>query len=164
VIKAWEDFDDALASHHSLDDTSAAYAVFMLNDAPLTRARAYEASTKPDIPPLLTEKNYPDAVARAHMLPPRVVWAKRYLANAGASVQSVVMVQEAERFRRYESSAHELETAYVDYLRTKDAASGYAAALAAARLGLDADVAAPMTSEQRKTVEEARRSAPVAYL
>src|SRR5207247_1079428 len=55
VIKAWEDFDDALASHRSLDDTSAAYAVFTLNDAPVSRARAYQASTKPEIPPLLTE-------------------------------------------------------------------------------------------------------------
>src|SRR5262249_20446892 len=43
VIKAWEDFDEALASHHSLDDTSAAYAVFTLNDALVSRARAYAA-------------------------------------------------------------------------------------------------------------------------
>src|SRR5207244_3487739 len=89
VIKAWEDFDDALASHHSLDDTSAAYAVFTLNDALVSRARAYNASTKPDVPLLLTETNYPDAPARARMLPPRVMWAKRYLGNAGPSVQSV---------------------------------------------------------------------------
>ena len=164
VIKAWEDFDDALASHHSLDDTSAAYAVFTLNDALVSRARAYAASTKPDVPPLLTETNYPDAAARARMLPPRVMWAKRYLGNAGPSVQSVVVTQEADRFRRYESAAYEFEKAYTDFLRTKSAASGYSAALAAARLGIDANVAAPLTDEQRKVVEQATREAPVAYL
>jgi hypothetical protein len=164
VIKAWEDFDDALASHHSLDDTSAAYAVFTLNDALVSRARAYAASSKPDIPPLLNETNYPDATKRARMLPPRVMWAKRYLANAGPSVRSVVVTQETDRFRRYESAAYEFEKAYTDCLRTKSATSGYAAALAAARLGLDADVPAPLTDEQRKAVEQARREAPVAYL
>jgi hypothetical protein len=164
VIKAWEDFDDALASHHTLDDTSAAYAVFTLNDALVSRARAYAASTKPDIPPLLNETNYPDAASRARMLPPRVMWAKRYLGNAGPSVRSVVVTQETDRFHRYESALHEFEKTYIDYLRTKNGSSGYAAALAAARLGLDADVPAPLTDEQRKTVEQARREAPVAYL
>ena len=80
------------------------------------------------------------------------------------SVRSVVVTQETDRFRRYESAAYEFEKAYTDCLRTKSAASGYAAALAAARLGLDADVPAPLTDEQRKAVEQARREAPVAYL
>src|SRR5207244_4749276 len=94
VIKAWEDFDDALAAHHSLDDTSAAYAVFTLDDALVSRARAYAASTKSDIPLPLSAANYPDPASRARMLPPRVMWAKRYLSNAGSSVQYVLAYQE----------------------------------------------------------------------
>jgi hypothetical protein len=157
VIQAWEDFDDALAGHHTLDDTSAAYAVFALNDAMVSRARAYAASTKPDIPPALTEANYPDPKVRARMLPPRVMWMKRYLANAGASVQSVVVSQEAERFRGYESAVIEYEKAYAA------APTGYPAALAAARLGIDPDTA-PLTPDQRKAVHQAAREAQVAYL
>jgi hypothetical protein len=164
VIKAWEDFDESMANHHSLDDTPAAYAVFTLNDALVSRARAYAASTKPEIPPLLSATSYPDAAARARMLPPRVMWAKRYLANAGPSVQYVIAFQESERFRRHESAAYQFETAYVDFLRRKSAASAKAAALAAARLGIDTDVAASLSAEERKSVEQATRDAPVAYL
>ena len=157
VIKAWEDFDEALASHHSLDDTSAAYAVFTLNDALVSRARAYALSTKPDIPLPLSDKNYPDAATRARMLPPRVMWAKRYLADAGASVQYLLAYQESDRFRQYESAAVDFERAFAIAPR------GFDAALAAARLGLDVD-AASLSPEQRKTVEQALREAPVSYL
>jgi hypothetical protein len=157
VITAWENFDDALASHHSIDETSAAYAVFTLNDAMVSRARAYEASSKPDVPPPLSEANYPDAAARARMLPPRVMWAKRYLGNAGASVQTLIAMEEANRFRRYESQAYELEKSYA----AKPAA--FATALAAARLGLDPSTAS-LTPEERKTVEAAMREAPVTFL
>ena len=91
------------------------------------------------------------------MLPPRVMWMKRYVANAGVSVQSVVVSQEAERFRRYESAAIELEKAFVA------APASFPAALAAARLGIDFDVTT-LPPEQRKTVEQAMREAQVAYL
>jgi hypothetical protein len=157
VIKAWEDFDDALTRHHSLDETSAAYAVFTLNDALLSRVRAYEASTKADVPPPLSDANYPDAAARARMLPPRVMWAKRYLGNAGASVQYAIGVQESDRFRRYESQALELEKAYAAK------PSAFNTALAAARLGLEPETGS-LTPAERKTVEEAMRDAPVAFL
>jgi len=85
------------------------------------------------------------------------MWMKRYLANAGASVQSVVVSQEAERFRAYESAAIEYEKAYAA------APTGYPAALAAARLGIDPDTA-PLTPDQRKAVHQAAREAQVAYL
>jgi len=171
VIKAWEDFDEALASHHSLDDTSAAYAVFTLKDAMVSRARAYEKSTAAPIPPVLTEKNYPSAAARARMLPPRVMWAKRYLPNAG----SVITFQEAARFRNDEAAAFAFERAFADFLKRKTRETALRASLAAAQLGLAygetdlaaaiaADPAAPLTPEERKSVERAAREAPVSFL
>src|SRR5438105_13646238 len=87
VIKAWEDFDDALAIHHSLDDTSAAYAVFTLDDALVSRARAYAASSKVDVPPLPSAANHPDHAARARLLPPRVPSARLNLDNPRTSDQ-----------------------------------------------------------------------------
>lgn len=175
VIKAWEEFDDALASHHSLDDTSAAYAVFTLKDAMVSRARAYEKSVAAPIPPLLTEKNYPSAAARARMLPPRVMWAKRYLANVGSATQQVITFQEAARFQNDEAAAYEFERAFVDFLKAKTRQSALRASLAAARLGLAygetdlaaaiaGDPAASLGPEERKSVERAVREAPVSFL
>ena len=171
VIKAWEDFDDALAAHHSLDDTSAAYAVFTLKDAMVSRARAYEKSTAAPLPPVLNEKNYPSPAARARMLPPRVMWAKRYLPNAG----SVITYEEAARFRDDEAAAYEFERAFADYLKSKTRETTLRASLAAARLGLAygetdlataiaADPAAPLTPEERQRVDRAVRESPVSYL
>jgi hypothetical protein len=175
VVKAWEEFDDALAGHHSLDDTSAAYAVFTLKDAMVSRARAYEKSTAAPIPPVLTEKNYPSAAARARMLPPRVMWAKRYLANAGSATQQMITFQEAARFQNDEAAAYEFERAFVDFLKSKTRLSALRASLAAARLGLAygetdlaaaiaADPAAALAPEERKSVERAVREAPVSFL
>lgn len=175
VIKAWEEFDDALASHHSLDDTSAAYAVFNLKDAMVSRARAYEKSTAAHIPPVLSEKNYPSAAARARMLPPRVMWAKRYLANVGSATQQVITFQEAARFQGDEAKAFEFERAFADFLKTKTRETALRASLAAAHLGLAygetdlaaaiaADPAAPLGPEERKSVERAAREAPAPYL
>jgi hypothetical protein len=154
VIAAWEAFDDALASRHSIDDTSAAYAVFGLNDAIVTRAKAYVQSKRAAIPPALNEKNYPQAAVRARMLPPRVVWAKRYLGVSG-SMRDLLTLQEAERFQRHERAAIEFESAYASGDR-------YRAALAGAALGIDLDEG--LTQEQRKAVAKAAAAAPVGYL
>jgi len=154
VIAAWEEFDEALASHHSIDETSAAYAVFTLNDAVVTRARAYEASNTLAIPPELSEKSYPRPVDRARLLPPRVIWAKRYLGVSGA-MRDVLTFQEAERFRTNEKAAIAFETAYAK-------GDQFAAALAAAALGIDVD--AGLTEEQRRAVAKAAAEAPVSYL
>jgi hypothetical protein len=171
VIKAWEEFDEALAGHRSLDDTAAAYAVFTLKDAMVSRARAYEKSAAAAIPPILNEKNYPSAAARARMLPPRVMWAKRYLANTGSATQQMITFQEAARFQSDEAAAFEFERAYVDFLKAKTRESALRASLAAARLGLaygETDLATAIAetlgAEERKSVEQAIRNAPVSYL
>jgi len=120
---------------------------------------------------VLTEKNYPSAAARARMLPPRVMWAKRYLPNAG----SVITFQEAARFRNDEAAAFAFERAFADFLKTKTRETALRASLAAAQLGLAygetdlaaaiaADPAAPLTPEERKSVERAAREAPVSFL
>lgn len=154
VVAAWEEFDDALASHHSLDETSAAYAVFALNDAVVTRARAYALSSGAAIPPPLTEKNYPQPAARAKLLPPRVMWAKRYLGAPGF-MREMLSFQECERFQRNEAAAIAYETAVA-------AGDKFKAAMAAAALGIDdAEGLAP---EQKKAVAKAAGEAAVPAL
>jgi hypothetical protein len=162
VIASWKHFDELLAEHRSIDDTPAAYAVFALNDAVLTRARAYASSQSIEIPARLTQNAYPDAETRVHMLPPRVIWAQRYLTGLGNTVNQVVTYQEAERFREAEARAYDFERDYVDYYANtvhhnevgnqRLAESAVRASLSAARLSLpgsSGDLAEQITSEMR---------------
>jgi hypothetical protein len=146
IIKAWGDLDDKLDEHHSMTDTSTTFAVFRLNDAMYTRARAYLDSQSTEIPGALNVVNYPNDGQRARMLPPRTVWADRYLSNLDTTMHHVISFQEAERFRTNEQAAIQFENNYVKYLQIKNAfhhtgdqalvRAGEAAALSAARINL----------------------------
>jgi hypothetical protein len=194
VIQAWKDFDDALAERNSITDTSAAFGVFRLNDVLFTRARAYATSNSVDIPGALNESNYPNPADRARMLPPRVLWAQRYLSNLGTTVHHVVAFQETEKFRSDEEAAQKFEKDYVKYLHTRsdfhqtgDRAlvdDGRRASLSAAQIGMAfgvhdlsseimSEVQSQLTAksasdlkfaESQSQVHEAIRAAAVSYL
>jgi hypothetical protein len=98
------------------------------------------------------------------------MWAKRYLASAGSATQMITF-QEATRFQQDEAEAYEFERAFVDFSKAKTRESALRASLAAARLGLaygETDLATAIAEtlgpEDRKSVEQAIRNAPVSYL
>ena len=162
IIGAFQTFDSAIDERRAIGESSAAYAVFALNDAIYTRARAYLQPNTNAVPPKLDATNYSSDSVRVQMLPPRTVWAKRYLSGLETTLDRVITYQEAEQFKKQEAAAIQFETAYINFARTNAAFqektprdlvdSGIKAATAAAGMGLafeSTDVATAIVNDVR---------------
>ncbi len=161
VIEAWRVFDEALGSNADLAAERSVLAVFTLNDAIWTRAAWFiehpDALTPaPALALPLTPKPGKAAPveplgARLRRAPPRLSWARRYMALLGDQTRDLVNAQEAQRFTDDETRVLAFEAAVLPLWQALGAVKKPSdadlvpavarAMLAAARLGLFVDEA-----------------------
>lgn len=136
LVQVWRDFDQALQRDPWLAGTSTELAVFLLNDAMLTRALIVTA--QPDTRELgrrLAE--LPEAAHRVRAAPVRVEWMRRYLSGLGDNASRLVSFEEARRFLEHEARLVNFEKAHASYHGSDRAGADarMALALAGAKLG-----------------------------
>ncbi|HWO14479.1 MAG TPA: hypothetical protein VNN80_33470 [Polyangiaceae bacterium] len=137
VIAAWESFDARLRRDEWITGTSSELAVFLLNDAVLTRALYVVAAPDADTLPGKI-KDIADPFVRMRVVPPRVEWMRRYLAWLGDTARRVTTFEESKRFSNFEDELLAFERAYLALGRAGAAtdAQRLAAARGAAQLAL----------------------------
>lgn len=136
VVAAWDSFTSSLQDVSGLAGTPALLSIFTLNDAYYTRAKWFvQHATATELPPLLA-KIMP--VKERHQLaPPRVAWRQTYK-DLLATTAVLFDYQESRRWQVWEEQTRDFDVALLA-LRAGGpghAEAQYAAALAAARLGL----------------------------
>jgi hypothetical protein len=150
VVAAWDAFDREIQEIPGLAGTSAALAVFQLDDATYSRAKWFAVDADSDeLPPALAAID--KAARRAQLRPPRVEWSARYGGALGGT-RDVLDFQEAERWKAFEGELIVFERDVVA------ASTGAGAAAAAARRG-----AALRAAHLALFVSQPRTGAPVAY-
>jgi hypothetical protein len=113
VLHTWIEFDAKLAK---LPDRIALTA-FHLNDAILTRAKAFLFDPDSRVLPPSIEKirGRPETLTqRLAVAPARVAWARRYGSLFGGALRPIVEFEETERFRTWERWTIEFEQAMVE--------------------------------------------------
>ncbi len=159
VIEAWRAFDEALGRDAELAAERSVLAVFTLNDAIWTRAQWFIEHPDALTPapalalPGTPTPGKPGAIetlgARLRRAPPRLGWARRYMALLGDQTRDLVNAQEAQRFTDDEARVLAFEAAVLPLWQALGAGKQARAAemvpavaraaLAAARLGLFID-------------------------
>jgi hypothetical protein len=90
-----------------------------------------------EVAPLSVDLTNLDNARKKRFTPPRVEWERRYRPLVDDSLRAVFALQEADRFRAFDSAARAFEMAFVSQqLAPGDARLTQAAAQAAAALGL----------------------------
>jgi hypothetical protein len=138
VVAAWDLFSSSLQDVPGLAGTPALLSIFTLNDAYYTRAKWFvQHGLATGLPPLLAE--IMPVKERHQLAPPRVAWRQTYK-DLLATTAVLFDYQEARRWQVWEEQTRDFDLAL---LAMRAAAPGhaaaeaqYAAALAAARLGL----------------------------
>jgi hypothetical protein len=113
VVKAWEDFDKALAASPLLANNPLVLSVFRLNDVMLTHALWFTTDPNNDAWPkrlsaLTGEQSKAKKLALA---PARAVWARRYAALLQGPARELIELQEADRFQSMETNTLAFEEA-----------------------------------------------------
>ena len=113
LVNAWTTFDATLNSDRDLENSSAVFAAFTLNDAVLTQALWVERnpSALTLAPPL---KQVIPPKLRAEVTPVRIAWARRYGGSLGRGTNWMFGFEEARRYERYEEQVQELTAAYLE--------------------------------------------------
>lgn len=141
VLAAWQTFDRELAAYPELARDPMVLTVFRLDDAQFTRAKWFVDHPGQDaLAPLLGAAVVADRARvatpeeRLAMVPPRVVWARRYRALIEGPARALFELQEANRFAAMERAAYTFEQAMI--AAAQPGGTPLAAAEAAAQLGL----------------------------
>lgn len=139
VVDAWTAFDQTIDGVPGLSGRSAILAVFRMNDASYARAMWFlERPKDVDIAPLLSDIT--DLTLKAKMAPPRIGWEKRYGGLIARELHAVAELQEANRFKEFETATRDFERAFVGMLVSTPGAQRdeqrRTAALLAAKLSL----------------------------
>ncbi|MCU0681895.1 MAG: hypothetical protein MUF34_06495 [Polyangiaceae bacterium] len=143
VVEAWRAFDASTAAPE-LDAAGVGLGLFLLNDAPLSRARWLiekdDAAIEGPGPRVADE---PDARVRGLIAPVRVSWARRYVDPLGGRLRHLLVFEAANHFDRFEGLTLAFERALVDLRRAEAEGRGgdlprrrVEAAQRAAELGL----------------------------
>jgi hypothetical protein len=137
VVAAWKAFDEALLKNEWISGTNSELAVFLLNDAILTRALYVVAAPEADELPAKI-KDIADPLLRMRVVPPRVEWMRRYLGWLGDDARRLATFEESERFSSFEDEVIAFERAFVELrlASAPEAALHARAARAAAQLAL----------------------------
>lgn len=115
VVKAWEDFDDALTASPVLAGNALVLSVFRLNDVMLTHALWFTTEPTTDTWPkklaALTGSDDRTKAKKLALAPARAVWARRYAALLQGPARELIELQEADRFQAMETDTLAFEAA-----------------------------------------------------
>ena len=124
VLDAWTSFDAAIAALPELARDPSVLLVFRLNDALYSRAKWFvDHPTTDTVAPFLIAAARPrpsksprsaDAQMRLQLVPPRIVWARRYQRLIEGPARQLFELQESNRFAIMETTAYAFEQAMLD--------------------------------------------------
>src|SRR5213075_693988 len=101
VLAAWKTLDETLTNDLTVQGSTAPVAAFFLNDAVYSRAKYYSLNSRQQgVAPRLEAIPVEE---RVRLTPPRVCWAHRYLDGLEKGTSTVVLSEEAARFRSMEA-------------------------------------------------------------
>jgi hypothetical protein len=113
VVKAWQQFDDALRASPVLGGNPLVLSVFRLNDVMLTHALWFTTDPTTDTWPkkLAALNGAGDKAKKLALAPARAVWARRYAALLQGPARELIELQEADRFEAMEADTLTFEAA-----------------------------------------------------
>lgn len=113
VVKAWQQFDDALRASPVLGGNALVLSVFRLNDVMLTHALWFTTDPTTDTWPkkLAALNGAGDKAKKLALAPARAVWARRYAALLQGPARELIELQEADRFEAMEADTLTFEAA-----------------------------------------------------
>lgn len=114
IVKAWQDFDNALRATPSLSNDPLVLSVFRLNDVQLTHALWFTSKPdRTDWPRKLATMSTPeDRAMKPVLAAARPTWARRYAGLMTGPARTLVEMQEARRFVKLEEATLDVEHAF----------------------------------------------------